>query len=316
MSLQHWEDYYRTGALATGATGPDGGYDLEILQAWVDFLDPLPDGATLLDIGTGNGAIPAIAVRLSRERGRNWTIHGADLARIDPMSVVPDASALLGGVHFHPGVAAEQLPFDDQSMSAVSGHYALEYTEMPAALAQVHRVLKPGGQAQFIVHHNQSVLVHNARLSLAQADYVLRENKVYRHLRRLVSMQGETQAVVQHATDELRGAIQALKQAVEVARKTSSSLVLDVSLDAVHKLLTARTQLSPAAAEREVDKVEQELRASVHRLNDLVSRAQDEQAMNAMIETARSCGFSSVGSVLQHHAGDNLVGWRLNLHRA
>jgi ubiquinone/menaquinone biosynthesis C-methylase UbiE len=316
VSLQHWENFYRAGALATGPTGPDGGYDQQVLQAWLDFFSALPDGACVVDIGTGNGVVAAIAAQQGRALGRQWTVHGVDLAQIQPMQDVPGAAQRLAGIQFHPGVGAEQLPFGDASVDAISGHYALEYADTARALAEAARVLKPGGAAQFVLHHSASVLVHNARLSLAQADYVLSDNKVYRKLRRVVSMTGETQAVVQRAAEELREAIQGLKHALGVAAQTSSSVVLEVSLDAVHKLLVARTQMSPAAAECEVDLVEGELRASVRRLTDLVSRARDAAALQVLVEQARACGLAQVHLGEMVHGDNQLVGWKLVLRRA
>ena len=84
LSLEQWETYYRGGAISTCPTARDGGYDLEVREAWVEFFTPLPDGARILDIGTGNGVVPLIAADTAAALGRRWEIHGADLAQIDP----------------------------------------------------------------------------------------------------------------------------------------------------------------------------------------------------------------------------------------
>jgi SAM-dependent methyltransferase len=47
---------------------------------------------------------------------------------------------------------AEQLPFPDQTFDAVTCAYALMFCpDMDRAVAEVHRVLKPGGRAAFVV---------------------------------------------------------------------------------------------------------------------------------------------------------------------
>lgn len=316
MSLEQWESYYKGGALATGPTGPDGGYDQEVRQAWVDLYGALPDKARILDIGTGNGVLPLIASQLAQERGLGWEIHGTDLAQIDPPRYVPDGVRRFAGVHFHPGVATEKLPFDDASFDAVSGHFALEYSDVPMALAQIHRVLKPGGAAQFIIHASQSALVTSARWSLQEVDVVLKQTRLYRKLHRLVTMEQATAETTRRATNELVGAIRAVKQVLPQARQAGAGHILSVALDAVQKLLTARKQMRPQAVGLEVDRAEKELRSSARRLNDLVSHARSEQDMQAIQQQAIVAGFALLAQSLQTHAGSVPVGWKLHLRRS
>jgi ubiquinone/menaquinone biosynthesis C-methylase UbiE len=142
LSLEHWEAYYRTGALATCPTTPEGGYDQEVRDAWVEFFTDLPETASVLDIGTGNGVVPLIALETETTLGRRYEIHATDLARIDPKRNLRDGQKRLAGIEFHAGVATERLPFESSSFDAVSGHYALEYTQIDAAFAEIFRVFE------------------------------------------------------------------------------------------------------------------------------------------------------------------------------
>jgi ubiquinone/menaquinone biosynthesis C-methylase UbiE len=315
LSVEQWEAYYRGGALATGPTGRDGSYDLEVRQAWVEFFSTLPDGARILDIGTGNGVVALIAAESGAARGLRYEIHGTDLARIDPARHVRNGAKRFAGITFHPGVATERLPFEAESFDAVSGHYALEYSKPAEALAEIRRVLKPGGDAQFVLHHADSVLVRSARRSMRETEFVLKDTKIYRKLHRLVALEQATPESTRRITIELRSAIQAVKHASNQARAAGGGLVLGVALDAVQKLLEARKQLAPAAAGREVDRAEAELRASWRRLNDLVSHARSAADIDAIREQATTAGFTQIEYRPQHHAGQNLVGWQLLLHR-
>jgi len=315
LSLDQWETFYRGGAIVTGPAGPDGGYDRELRAAWVEFFSTLPASASVLDIGTGNGAVPLIALQAATAQGFRWDIHGADLARIDPARDVADGARRFEGIQFHPGVATEQLPFEDARFDAVTGHYALEYCKTPAALAEIFRVLKPGGDAQFIMHHADSALIRSARQSLAECDLVLRETKLYRRLHKLATMEQVTPGSTDHATNELRAAIQAVKQALPQARHAAGGRVLDVALDATQKLLALRRQAPAATVGPEVDRAEADLRASARRLNDLVDHACSESRMDELQAEAAAAGFTLIERLPQFHAGDNLVGWQLLLHR-
>lgn len=312
LSLEHWETYYRGGALATCPTSEEGGYDLELRDAWVEFFTDLPDGARILDIGTGNGVVALIARETALELGRDYEIHGADLARIDPARNLPGGAERLAGIRFHPGVAAEELPFEPGTFDAVSGHYALEYTHIDDTLAEIHRVLKPAGRARFIVHHKDSLLVQNATRSLRHADRVLRETKIYRLLRRHIEAERKSRQAARNTWAELNTAAEFLREGL---REPGAQLIIGVTLDAVQKLLHLRSQLNATALEREITRVEGELRASVRRLHDLVDRSQRERDMAAIETLAGETGFEVIERVAQLHAGANLVGWRLTLRR-
>ena len=315
MSVEQWEAYYRNGALATGPAGADGSYDLELRQAWVEFFSTLPDGARVLDIGTGNGVVAMIAAETAAVRGLRFDIHATDLARIDPLRDVPDGARRLAGISFHPGVATERLPFEAASFDAVSGHYAFEYGKPAESLAEIHRVLKPGGDAQLILHHSDSVLVRSAQRTMRESDFVLKDIKLYRKLHRLVALEQATPEATRRITVELRHAIQAVKHASNQARSAGSGMVLGVALDAVQKLLVARKQLTPQAAGREVDRAEAELRASWRRLNDLVQHARSGSDMETLQRLAGDAGFTRIECLPQMHADRNLVGWQWLMHR-
>lgn len=315
MSVEHWEKYYRDGVIATCPTTPAGEYDLELREAWETFFSDLPEGARILDIATGNGAVVVIARETAEGLGRNWAIHGADLARIDPPRYVNEGDRRFAGCTFHSGMATEALAFEDAFFDAVTGHYALEYADIPAAMAQIYRVLRPGGRARFIVHHDQSVLVANARRSLAESGFVLSETRVYRYLRRLVTMDNAAPSLQGRETTNLRQRIHAIKQGHEQARQAGGGRVLAVTLDAIQRVLSARPGMSPEAAGLEVDRIEAELRASVRRLRDLLDRARDDQGMARIEADARAAGFEISERERQFHAGENLVGWRLTLRK-
>lgn len=317
MSVEHWENYYSSGQLATCPTGPDGGYDQELRTVWEDFFTPLPQGAKLLDLGTGNGAVIAIAAALGASLGRQWQLHGSDLASIDPLRDVADGAQRFAGVVFHPRVASEHLPFGCE-FDAVCGQYALEYADMPAALAEVARVLRPGGRALFITHHEQSVILGNARASLAECALVLDEWQVFARLRPWLCSDGADAAQREQAALGLQQLVRQLKEAVAQAAREATpggGLILRATLDAVHQLLVLRTRAGPSVVDAEIDVAQRQVLASRQRLQDLVDRALSEQAVESLLQAARASGLQAQPPALQFHAGTQLVGWRLGLSK-
>ena len=116
--------------------GPDG-YSLQARLALT--LGVIGEGpGTVLDVGMGAGRLCDSLAR------RGWTVSGVDVS--DEMVALarerlPEARARLVRA------PAEQLPFPSASFDAVAATGALEYTDLPRALAEVGRVLRPGGLA-------------------------------------------------------------------------------------------------------------------------------------------------------------------------
>jgi len=312
MSVEHWDAYYRSGAIAACQMGPCSSYTLELRDVWLAFFTDLADGARILDVGTGNGAIPLLAKQAAAASGKRFEIHGADLARIDPQRHVPNGLVLFEGVTFHPGMRSEQLEFEHASFDAVTGQYSLEYADVGRVLAEVRRILKSGGRAQFVLHHDQSALTRNARDSLSQAALVFEETKVLRKLRRYIDARRKSVGTARITQAALSEAVTRLKQA---AASSPQPHLLLVVVDGVQKLMSMRPRSPPSAWEREVDHFERELRAGTRRLQDLVSCAQSTERMDDIVATARRLGFACGPPQPQLHAGDNLVGWRLALSR-
>ena len=149
-------------------------------------------------------------------------------------------------------------------------------------------MLRPGGRALFVLHHEQSVLIRNARESLAQGALVLEDTKILRKLRRHAAAERESAAAPRATWAELSAAGARLQQA---AASSFAPHLLHVVIDGVQKLLGLRREMGAAGFEREVDRFEREVRAGVRRLQDLVGSAQSAEQMETMAATARRVGL-------------------------
>jgi ubiquinone/menaquinone biosynthesis C-methylase UbiE len=83
--------------------------------------------------------------------------HLAALDALERFGVDVDAQAIDRGKREYPGISldvapAESLPFPSASMDTVFSKVALPYTDIPRALREMHRVLKPGGQVLLSLH--------------------------------------------------------------------------------------------------------------------------------------------------------------------
>ncbi|MFO7573235.1 MAG: arsenite methyltransferase [Gaiellaceae bacterium] len=104
----------------------------------------LNEGETVLDLGSGGG----IDVLLSARRvGTSGTVYGLDMT--DEMLALARRNARDAGatnVHFLKGVI-EDIPLPAESVDVVISNCVLNLsTDKPAVLAEIARVLRPGGR--------------------------------------------------------------------------------------------------------------------------------------------------------------------------
>ena len=122
------------------------GYDAALLQRWVyrpahdEIIAQLrrQSRPRIADIACGTGIL---ADRIAREL-QPEAVYGVDMSA----GMLEQARARSTRVHWLTG-PAERLPFEEASLDAVVTSSAFHFFNQPAALAEFHRVLVPGGLA-------------------------------------------------------------------------------------------------------------------------------------------------------------------------
>lgn len=171
-----WDRLWRTGVLHSCAHGISGNYDREISAFWHRKFMRLADGATVLDIGTGNGAIPLLALSTARARGISLQIHGVDLADIDPPGNVPDGARRYEGIRFHPCTSMTDLPFGDGEVALLCSQFAFEYAPREEAVREILRVIGQRGRAAMIAHSAESVIATTGEVQLRACHWLLHDS--------------------------------------------------------------------------------------------------------------------------------------------
>ncbi|HCK84121.1 MAG TPA: hypothetical protein DHW63_06280 [Hyphomonadaceae bacterium] len=142
-----WTAYWRTGQTTSLAEGAEPSEALD--QHWREFFSELPQGARILDLGAGNGAVTRLAQIVANDQGAAFEITGVDAADVGGRARTQrDAAApfLAGGVHI------EALPYRASSFDAVTSQFGFEYACELDAVRELARVLKPGGKMRLILH--------------------------------------------------------------------------------------------------------------------------------------------------------------------
>jgi SAM-dependent methyltransferase len=181
-----WSRYWAGGALHSCATSFAGNYDDAIGAFWRGVCAPLRGSERVLDVATGNGALPRLLIDTLAAEGRLPAIDAVDLAEIDPPWARQLAPSIAERVRFHPRAAAETLPFADACFDLVISQYGLEYSDLARSVGEVARVLKPGGVVALVLHHRESLPVRCGRFEVAHIDWLQASGGLIDRARRLL----------------------------------------------------------------------------------------------------------------------------------
>lgn len=165
-----WSRFWQFDRVASCLDGDDhANYGAAVAAGWREFFAKVPEGGAVLDLCTGNGAIALLAV----EMDHGFQVTGVDRAAIDPAAHVRKFADTLARIDFRGEVHAEALPFDDAAFDAVTSQYGVEYTDLDNTLAEVVRVLKPGGRCRFVMHAAEGEVRAGAGRVVADANRLL-----------------------------------------------------------------------------------------------------------------------------------------------
>jgi SAM-dependent methyltransferase len=134
-------------------------YFERLLAARADYAPWMADaldyrgaaGLDVLDVGCGQGIdVAQYAMAGATSTGIDLTPRHVELAQAHLSAMGLEATIVRGD--------AEQLPFPEASFDRVSSNGVLHHTpDLPAALAEIRRVLRPGGEARIIVYNRSSL---------------------------------------------------------------------------------------------------------------------------------------------------------------
>jgi len=169
-----WSLYWQTAELHSCLATDKEKDQLLLEKQWYDFADLLKVGASVLDLATGNGSVPHALL----ERNSSLVIDAVDQAKIRPDLSVKHSKSL-EKVKFYPDQDIIQLNesiFKPESYDALVSQFGAEYAGLPIVLEKCLKLIKPGGQLKFIIHHQDSQLLANSQRKLKELTHVLLDN--------------------------------------------------------------------------------------------------------------------------------------------
>ena len=316
QSTWAWDLYWQADQAGSCAAIDGRGEEASIVDDWRAFFASFNDGARLLDIGTGNGAVALIAAEVAAETGRRFDIHGIDTADIDPPRFVPARAELLRTIRFQGRTPAERLPFEAGTVDGISGQHALEYTDADRSVPELVRVLRPGGRVRLVMHARDSAIVAANQAKIDHSRYLLRDSGLF----------AAAVAVVEAASRADRepggSASPAMARAAETFQTLRASAaerlgggpgrhLLDQITGAFDRIYQARGRYPPDRLTAMIRGVAAQLEAERQRMDALCAAALNEPAARRIADLFTSAGCDRLELTEVTAGTGETIGWRL-----
>ncbi len=321
-----WDRYWAYGNLHSFSQVTGGNYGGGIAAFWRERFEALPDGACIVDVATGNGAVALLALDAAAATGRGFTVHGTDLAAIDPVTRVADDDVRdrLARIHFHPHTPAESLPFADATVDLACSQFGLEYSDTARSIPELARVLRPGGNAALILHHGDASIVRSARDEARGIDHVLDEARVYLKTRNFLRALAETRsprggsggALPPKAAKKRRSVDEAIESVQTAARGHANPRVLLGPLNYVQEVLAMTGKVGAHEALGWLEEARQRVVSMRQRLADMQAAACTEGDIAIIAQQLDAAGFDSVRTAIFDDGNGAITGWRVEADRA
>lgn len=286
-----WSRYWQSGALHSCAGSFDGNYADSIGSFWRGVFASLRASDRVLDVATGNGALPRLLLDVHSDGAQLPEIDAIDLAEIAPSWRTGYAAEQLARLRFHAGVAAESLPFADASFDLVISQYGLEYADLAVAVDELLRVMKPTASVALVLHHAGSLPVRLGAAECADIDWLLRSGGLIQRTRRLLPY------LARLATPEGASSVQRDPEAAKIKQRYNEGMrELQQRADNAAGDFLIETQellgsIAAAAASTGLRAAEARLQAAIEHLQlarlrqaELVEHALDAEAVQSLAQ--------------------------------
>lgn len=306
-----WSSYWTQGPMHSCIGSFDDGYTGAIGSFWEARAGEMASGDRVLDLATGNGALP---LRFWKRHGDAIAIDAVDLASLAPPWHRPDRHPR---VRFHAGVAMEALPFPDAAMDWVVSQFGFEYAERDAALDEALRVLAPRGRLAFVMHHAGSVLVSVGREELANLETLLAPgglldaaSGVAPWIVRARNGEGDVagSAAANLARERYNAAMAGLADAVGTSPVPDS---LVEGREWVHRLLADPRQRDAGAVQASLEAHRAALQGAALRTSEMIAHALDARQAQGLVDRIRAARPANATEVRPLSQAEGLLGWAL-----
>ncbi len=316
-ALSQWSSFWQQGHITTFGSSKPNNYDGVVRDFWREKFVELPDGAQILDIATGNGAIATLAAEVNNDRSKNFFIAATDLAVVKAeLDDRGEVNALRNSIDFHSHTPCEKQPFDDDHFDLVTSQFGFEYSDIKRSLAEIRRVLKASGRFIAISHHLDSDLIKAAVVEIDVYKRAMDDLDLFGGLRSYTAAMGDLTGEQDVVAEKIRGAS---PLATELMTKVKAFQEQYPGEELCREIIEAISRLAKPQLASSVDRVavvdaaETNFSFARARLQDMARAAISQEDIELFSVMAREAGFGSVHCLKLYGDDQGLAGWQIHL---
>lgn len=294
--MDPWTRYWQSDHLES-CVPSSAGSSTDIADYWVRFARSLPSRARIIDVATGNGAVPAMLV----QAGVDLDITGVDKADIDPARYLTEARAVQG-VNFIGGVDLSDTAALPGVYDALTSQFGLEYLAEPVRAPLVARLLDSGGSFQLLMHHADSEVVRPRHRDLQELDELFAEGGLMPTLHRFAADGSNATQLEQQGHRHLANASVKTKHLSGQILAAIDRILRAYETDALESFAWAANLHARVSAEAQ-------------RLQQLINAALDEADAKRLTEKMQKAGLKLTCcrplTITDHSGNPALIGWHV-----
>jgi len=322
QSGHQWDQYWSQGNVTSLSTTFRDNYEGAIRLFWEAQFEPLNQGAKILDVGTGNGAVAFIAAEVAQRKGISFEVTAIDLATIDPEGAVgdrPELARLMDSITFMGQVSIAETPFAEDYFDLIAGQFALEYSPVPAAVREIARIKRANGRLAFMIHHHDSAIMQTTRDELEQARLVFEQCKLFLRAKSLVKVMGSAQTAAARAALQHKPQVekkryllnQAFTELQQCAQQRADPHFIQTACDYVSRLFRDMIDLPQSEKLAYLQHSAALLKGNLARIEDLSAACFTRADCEEFVRVCTSHGLQGINFASFYNENNYLIGWQV-----
>lgn len=308
MQANHWDEFWEQGHITTFGSTLRNNYTGELKRFWEEIYAKSRESDSILDLATGNGALPCIAFSTLNKLQKEAKIYATDAAQIPPIINAPwDIKEARQNINFLGNTPCEKLNFHDEKFHLITSQFGIEYSDWEQSLPEVFRVLRPEHGAHFICHDTDSSLISATRNEIGIYSSAIDVLKIFDAAVNFCSSYNSTLSHEKNsATNLLNDSINKFRS-LHVNQELAQLMISDIS----QHLRQLKFQSAKEVADQ-LNSRKSTFYAAYSRQKDMLDAALCHQDVSSILKTSRRLGFSAVSSQ-KFTQTDDLIGIYISL---